>query len=446
MARDNKINLLFYGKVLEFEIKSIRVNTQVEELAKSFSGISLEGSEASSEKSKQFFRITEKTIWKLFEHESDYKKTIEKSDPFSVVGGLENEIEELQELINYSLSLNSTPKITGFKMGKGVLLYGASGTGKTLLANALAKWAGVNVVNICAPDLYAKTTGSIEDAIKNLFKDAVDHAPTIILLDEVDILCPSRSTRMTDTERRIVSSLLVLLDELNEMEDSGVFVLATSNKPDGIDPSFRRCGRLDREIEIPIPNPNGRYDIMKKILSGLDRAVDETLLKEVANSAHGYVGADLVSLCSRAVLHGSKRHSQKHGISQKDGNCQKNEVSLINAGSFINEKSSLEEEDFKFALTRVRPSAMREVQIEVPNVKWSDIGGQENLKLILRQAVEWPLKHAESFVRMGITPPRGVLMFGPPGCSKTMIAKALATESGLNFLAIKGSLAEFPNL
>ncbi|GLV33580.1 uncharacterized protein CBL_20289, partial [Carabus blaptoides fortunei] len=279
--------------------------------------------------------------------------------------------------------------------------------------DALASSSKCHVVSINGPDLYSKYAGETESTITNLFKEAIYNSPCIILLDEMDILCPLRTSRITEQEKRVVSTMLTQLDSLSRLEDCKVFVLATSSRPDSIDPAFRRCGRIDREIEISIPNPQGRYQILQKLLAQTAHDISDVDLRDIANSAHGFFGSDLSSLCSRAAMHSVKRFTGKSAV-------------------------QIEVEDLRFALTRVRPSAMREVQIEVPDVKWSDIGGQHNLKLILRQAVEWPLKYAESFIRMGITPPRGVLMFGPPGCSKTMIAKALATESRLNFLSIKG--------
>ena len=332
-----------------------------------------------------------------------------KGGCISTIGGLDDEIKEVREAINGCLCTSN--KTYGLKHSQSILLFGNCGTGKTLLARALAKESKAHTLEICASDLYSKHSGNAEETIKTLFEEALEHAPSIIILDEVDILCPVRSQRLTDSEKRVISTLLTMLDNLNQ-NSKHVFVLGTTNKLESIDPVFRRYGRFDREIEISTPNPKNRRKILIKLLNNVEHILTELDLDEIALSTHGFVGADLVSLCSRAGLNASRRQGEKISV-----------------------------DDFKSALKYVRPSAMREVQVEVANVHWSDIGGQEKLKLILKQAVEWPLRHPESFIRLGVTPPKGVLMFGPPGCSKTMIAKALATESGLNFLSIKGNFS-----
>ncbi|KAK9744285.1 AAA+ lid domain [Popillia japonica] len=370
LAVGNRIEIMFFGKVLRFEIKEIQSE-------KSDSGGLVNEFCELTIYDDTFFKVTNTTKFILFENEIEYEKAQSK-DLFKDIGGLDEEIIEVKELMHFALG-QSDNKIN-IKPSRGCLLY----------------------------DLYTIYSGNTEFALKDLFKDAIDNAPSIVILDEFDILCPLRSNRITDIEKRTVSNVLKFFDELNKKE-SKIFVLGTTNKIDNVDPTFRRCGRFDREIEILTPNPISRLDILKKITKDAIKDEDNETLKEIAFAAHGFVGADLVALCSRAALHTSKSN-----------------------------RSRIEIEDWKFALTKVRPSAMREVQVEVTDVKWSDIGGQEKLKLTLKQAVEWPLTHPESFKRMGITPPRGVLMYGPPGCSKTMVAKALATESGLNFLSIKG--------
>ncbi|XP_018571693.1 spermatogenesis-associated protein 5 [Anoplophora glabripennis] len=394
----NKISVMFYGKILKFEVKSIETSEKEINLENNFSRLCIEDQH-------EFYRTSEATKWTVYRNQEHYAMEVLEEETV-MIAGLDKEMQEICELMNAALGKR---KLSNLAQSRAVLLYGNSGTGKTTLAKILGKMSKANVVAINAPDLYSKYSGSAEETIKELFQDAIDHSPSIIIIDEIDILCPLRSSRITDTEKRIVSTLLVMFDNLNAQTNIKVFIIATTNKPDNIDPAFRRCGRLDREIEIPTPNPKSRKAVLTTLLKNACSSLSEDQLQEISANTHGFVGADLVSLCSRASLNASQRGNE-----------------------------SLTIEDFKFALKRVRPSAMREVQIEVPNVKWVDIGGQENLKLILRQAVEWPLKHPDSFIRLGITPPRGVLMFGPPGCSKTMIAKALATESGLNFLSIKG--------
>lgn len=260
---------------------------------------------------------------------------------------------------------------------------------------------------LLASDVYSRASSEIEDRIKETFRSAIENAPSIIFIDEMDLICPVRTSRISDVEKRVVATVLNGFDSVTESDDSRICIIGTSSRADGIDPSFRRSGRLDRELEIPIPNPRSRFEILGRLLEGARHAVSVEAVKDVADRAYGFVAADLEAVCVFAAGRAAGR-------------------------------GCVQEEDLRAGLARVRPSAMREVLIEVPNVRWADIGGQDDLKLALRQAVEWPLKHPESFVRMGISPPRGVLMFGPPGCSKTMIAKALATESGLNFISIKG--------
>ncbi|KAK9872122.1 hypothetical protein WA026_016174 [Henosepilachna vigintioctopunctata] len=397
LGLDTKVSIFYFGKILKFVVKSIKAERN--SLEKEFESLSIS--------EDRFYRITKETNWFLYRDKDEFLKQNEDQVCLSKVGGLNEEINEIKEILNASLNAHINMKL--FKPINSVLLYGSSGTGKTMLAISLAKESRVNMVLINASDIHSKYSSSPNESIKELFDTAIQNSPTVIILDEVDLLCPSRSSRITDSEKKIVSTLLTCLDDLNGKSDSRVFVIATTNKLDSIDPCFRKRGRFEREIEIPTPNPKSRKDIIEKLLFTINNSLSEDELLQISHNTHGFVGADLVSLCSMASLH-----------------------------SYRNNRNIIEFRDFEYAMVKVRPSAMREVQIEVPNVKWNDIAGQENLKLILRQAVEWPLTNPESFVRLGITPPRGVLMFGPPGCSKTMIAKALATESKLNFISIKG--------
>ncbi|KAF2899331.1 hypothetical protein ILUMI_06845 [Ignelater luminosus] len=423
LTEGNQILIMYYGKMFKFEVKLIK--STEEKSSKGSESLEDRFNELALKDDHQFYKVIKNTKFYIFKYvsykhytiycktnfycrnEDEYNKELVKQDLLSTIGGLHEEISEIRDLMN--VALGKIKSISRSTISRGVLLYGSPGTGKTLLAKALIKESNTNVINISMTELYTSSNSDAEDVLKQTLKDAIIFSPVIVFIDEIDSFCPSKTSRLTDSDKKVTAHLLNLFDYINENPDLKIFILATSNKPDSIDSTFRRCGRLDREIEIPTPNPNGRLDILKKLLHDVPLDVDDNLLRMVANAAHGFVGSDLVALCSRAALHSTKRGDTKI--------CM---------------------EDLKYALTRVRPSAMREVQIEVPDVKWTDIGGQSKLKLILRQAVEWPLKYPESFIRMGITPPRGVLMFGPPGCSKTMIAKALATESGLNFLSIKG--------
>ncbi|XP_021917204.1 spermatogenesis-associated protein 5 isoform X1 [Zootermopsis nevadensis] len=377
---------------------------------------------------ENLYRIVEGTKWTVG---SAVKKESSQDKPscsLASVGGLQDVIEEIHEIIQ--LALRSSPLVQGLPVIRGILLYGVPGTGKTMLAEAVAAESNVAIVNISGAEIYSKYLGETEGRLRQLFRTAEQQAPSIVLLDEVDALCPRRGSDGSggsEQDKRVVTTLLTLLDGLHHSvfkaegkKKKAVLVIATTSKPDTIDSALRRPGRFDREIEICVPSPSARLDILHKLLSRTPHKVTEDELKDVAHSAHGFVGADLASLCSRAAVRAIKRTS-----AGGDGLCGSDSVIV-------------EVEDFIWAMTQVKPSAMREVLIEVPNVRWSDVGGQHELKLKLRQAVEWPLKHPEVFTRLGISPPRGVLMFGPPGCSKTMIAKALATESKLNFLSIKG--------
>lgn len=296
-------------------------------------------------------------------------------------------------------------------MTKGVLVFGPGGTGKSLLINAIAQKFTPNIIRIECSEIFSKYLGETEKKLQSHFEKAIKLSPSIILIDELDGLCPKSSSR-SEQEKRIVTTLSLLMDKLHSKNKS-VVVLATTSKINHIDKSLRRPGRFGKEIEIYVPNLNGRFDILKKLLNSISHNLTDEQIKEISDAAHGFVGADLMSVVSKAVM----RNFQTNG-----------------------ENSLLSVSDLSWTLPKVKPSAMREILIEVPNVKWSDIGGQHDLKLKLKQAVEWPLKHSESFKRLGISPPRGVLMFGPPGCSKTMIAKALATESNLNFISVKVKL------
>lgn len=253
---------------------------------------------------------------------------------------MDAEKKEIEELM--SVAFGRTQVIDGFKPARSVLLYGASGTGKTLLANIVANQSRAHTITISAANLYTDSEDSVENVVKNLFQEAVDRAPSLVLIDEIDVLCPLKSGRLSEAEKRIMFNLLLCLDMISGLKNSKVFIIATSNKAEMIDPSLRRSGRLDRELEIPVPNPKARYDILKKLLVDVQKSFEDDFLNEIAKKTHGFVGADLASLCSNALIHASRSRKEK-----------------------------LCEEDFKFAMTRVRPSAMREVQIEVSVIKLS---------------------------------------------------------------------------
>uniref|UniRef100_A0ABI7XI17 vesicle-fusing ATPase n=1 Tax=Felis catus TaxID=9685 RepID=A0ABI7XI17_FELCA len=342
---------------------------------------------------------------------------------YDMIGGLNSQLKTIREIIELPLKQPELFKSYGIPPPRGVLLYGPPGTGKTMIARAVANEVGAYVSVINGPEIISKFYGETEARLRQIFAEATLRHPSIIFIDELDALCPKREGAQNEVEKRVVASLLTLMDGIgSEGSEGQVLVLGATNRPHALDAALRRPGRFDKEIEIGVPNAEDRLDILQKLLRTVPHLLTEAELLQLANSAHGYVGADLKALCNEAGLYALRR------VLKKQPNLSDSKMAGL-------VKITLN--DFLQGMNDVRPSAMREVAIDVPNVSWSDIGGLENIKLKLKQAVEWPLKHPESFIRMGIQPPKGVLLYGPPGCSKTMIAKALANESGLNFLAIK---------
>ncbi|XP_041052461.1 ATPase family protein 2 homolog isoform X3 [Carcharodon carcharias] len=328
----------------------------------------------------------------------------------------------IEDLI--SMSDNCLKSNRGITPPRGILLFGPPGTGKTLIARAVANEVGAHISIINGPEIMSKYFGESEARLRQIFAEATQCQPSIIFIDELDAICPKREGAQHEVEKRVVASLLTLMDGIGSEGSRGqLLVLGATNRPHALDPALRRPGRFDKEVEIGIPNAEDRADILKKFLKNVPTLLTEVELTQLANGAHGYVGADLAAVCKEAGLHALRR------ALGECANPSDNEVA---------ESVKITFNDFLQAMNDVRPSAMREVTIDVPKVSLSDIGGMENVKLKLRQAVEWPQKYPESFTRMGIQPPKGILLYGPPGCSKTMIAKALANESGLNFLAVKG--------
>uniref|UniRef100_A0A8C0GT41 ATPase family gene 2 protein homolog A n=1 Tax=Chelonoidis abingdonii TaxID=106734 RepID=A0A8C0GT41_CHEAB len=358
------------------------------------------------------------------------KRTIATEEPYlsnlsyDMIGGLSSQLQTIRETIELPLKQPELFKCYGIPPPRGVLLYGPPGTGKTMIARAVANEVGAHVSVINGPEIISKFYGETESRLRQIFAEASQRRPSIIFIDELDALCPKREGAQNEVEKRIVASLLTLMDGIGSEDSAGqLLVLGSTNRPHALDAALRRPGRFDKEIEIGVPNAQDRFDILKKLLNKVPHLLTTTELVQLADSAHGYVGADLAALCKEAGLCALRR------ALGEQANLLDSEV----AGSVM-----ITLNDFLQGMNDVRPSAMREVAIDVPKVIWSDIGGLETVKLKLKQAVEWPLKHPESFIRMGIQPPKGVLLYGPPGCSKTMIAKALANESGLNFLAVKG--------
>ncbi|XP_048045228.1 ATPase family protein 2 homolog isoform X2 [Megalobrama amblycephala] len=343
---------------------------------------------------------------------------------YSMIGGLSGQLQVIRETIELPLKHPELFKNYGIPPPRGVLLYGPPGTGKTLIGRAVANEVGAHMSVINGPEIMSKFYGETEARLRQIFTEASQRQPAIIFIDELDALCPKREGAQNEVEKRVVATLLTLMDGIGSEGHSGqLLVLGATNRPHALDPALRRPGRFDKELEIGVPDANGRMDILQKQLRSMPCDVSDDELQELADAAHGYVGADLAAVCKEAGLHALRRVlGSRPALS---------DVQVMNSVKVTTS-------DLRLAMTEVKPSAMREVAIDVPKVRWSDIGGMEEVKLALKQAVDWPLRHPEAFSRLGITPPRGVLLYGPPGCSKTMIAKALANESQLNFLSIKG--------
>uniref|UniRef100_A0A673A7K6 Spermatogenesis associated 5 n=1 Tax=Sphaeramia orbicularis TaxID=375764 RepID=A0A673A7K6_9TELE len=343
---------------------------------------------------------------------------------YSMIGGLSSQLDVIRETIELPLKQPELFSKYGIPPPRGVLLYGPPGTGKTMIGRAIANEVGAHMTVINGPEIMSKFYGETEARLREIFSQASQKQPAIIFIDELDALCPKREGAQNEVEKRVVASLLTLMDGMGSESHSGqLLVLGATNRPHAIDPALRRPGRFDKELEVGVPGAAERADILQKQLNKVPHSASAEELTQLADAAHGYVGADLAAVCKEAGLHALRRALR--------GSNQLSDQQLMG-------KVTVTLQDLQWAMSVVKPSAMREVAIDVPKVRWSDVGGMEEVKLKLKQAVEWPLRHPEAFTRMGIQPPKGVLLYGPPGCSKTMIAKALANESGLNFLAIKG--------
>ena len=339
------------------------------------------------------------------------------------IGGLREEIQKVREIIELPLRHPELFVRLGVEAPKGVLLHGPPGTGKTLLAKAVANESNANFYTIGGPEIMSKFYGESEERLRDVFKQAQENAPSIILIDEIDSIAPKREEVTGEVEKRVVSQLLTLMDG---MQSRGkVVVIGATNRVDAIDPALRRPGRFDREIEIGVPDRPSRLEILQIHTRGmpLDKSVN---LETLADKTHGFVGADLESLCKEAAIRSLRRILPEIDL----------EAESIPAK--ILSKLVVGMSDLEQALRDVQPSALREVLVEVPNVKWKDIGGLEELKKQLQQAVEWPLKYPDLFEQTGARPPKGILLYGPPGTGKTMLAKAVANESEANFISIKG--------
>jgi transitional endoplasmic reticulum ATPase len=340
------------------------------------------------------------------------------------IGGLKEEIKKIREMVELPLKHPEIFERLGIEAPKGVLLHGPPGTGKTLLAKAVANETNSHFSVINGPEIMSKFYGQSEENLRKIFEEAEKNAPAIIFIDEIDAIAPKREEVKGEVERRVVAQLLSLMDGLKSR--GKVVVIAATNVPNILDPALRRPGRFDREIEIGVPSKKGRLKILKIHTRNMPLAKD-VRLEEIANITYGFVGADLAALSKEAAMIVLRKVLSELSLKKEEAIPKE-----------ILEKLQITQKDFMQALKTVRPSAMREVLVEIPTVKWSDIGGLDKVKEELIEAVEWPLKHPEAFKRMGIKPPKGILLYGAPGTGKTLLAKAVANESQANFILVKG--------
>ncbi|MBM3247744.1 CDC48 family AAA ATPase, partial [Candidatus Pacearchaeota archaeon] len=361
-------------------------------------------------------------------------KAVEVSDEkvlevtYEDIGGLEEEVRKIREMVELPLKHPEIFERLGIEPPKGVLLHGPPGTGKTLLAKAVANETESNFILLNGPEIMNKFYGESEKRVREIFEEAEKSAPSIIFIDEIDAIAPKREDVQGEVERRVVSQLLTMMDGLKSR--GKIVVIGATNRPNSIDPALRRPGRFDREVEIGVPDKLGRLSILKIHTRNmpLDKSVD---LDKLASITHGFVGADLNALAKEAAMAVLRKILPK--IQKKN----KSEESETIPEEILKDLKIIDK-DFEEALKVVRPSAMREVLVETPNIKWEDVGGLEKVKQELKEAVEWPLKYPDNFKRMGIRPPRGLLLYGPPGTGKTLLAKAVAKESEANFIQVKG--------
>lgn len=339
------------------------------------------------------------------------------------IGGLRYEIQKVREMIELPMRHPEIFDRIGIEAPRGVLLFGPPGTGKTLLAKAVANETNANFYSIGGPEIMSKFYGESEERLRETFKQAQENAPSIIFIDEIDSIAPKREEVSGDVEKRVVSQLLTVMDGLEAR--GKVVVIGATNRPDALDPALRRPGRFDREIEIGIPDQKGRQEILEIHTRGMP-LTEDVRLNSIAKVTHGFVGADLEAVCREAAMKSLRKVLPEINLEES-----KIPVETLN-------RIKINPEDFESALKEVQPSALREVYLQSPDVKWDDIGGLASVKEELKEAIEWPLKHADLFTEADVVPPKGLLLYGPPGTGKTMIAKAVATNSNANFISIKG--------
>jgi len=367
--------------------------------------------------------IKQETSLHISEHATEEEEIGSNYMTYEDVGGLDREIQRVREMVELPLRHPSLFKRLGIDPPKGILLRGPPGCGKTLLARAVANESEAYFISINGPEIMSKFYGESEKKLRKLFIEAEEKSPSIIFIDEIDAIAPKRETVTGEVERRVVAQLLALMDGLHSR--GKVIVIGATNRPNSLDPALRRPGRFDREIEIKVPNEKGRREVFQ--IHTRNMPLDNKIsIKEYSQITHGFVGADIMAVCREAAMAALRRY-----LPRIDLDSDMIDPELL-------EQMEVTKDDFNQALKEVLPSGIREVFVEIPNVKWEQVGGLDALKQKLVEAVEWPLSHPKIFTRMGISPPKGILLYGPPGCGKTLLARAVATESKANFISIKG--------
>ena len=339
------------------------------------------------------------------------------------IGGVRKQMAQIRELVELPLRHPQLFKSIGIKPPRGILLFGPPGTGKTLIARAVANETGAFFFLINGPEIMSKLAGESESNLRKAFEEAEKNSPAVIFIDEIDAIAPKREKTNGEVERRVVSQLLTLMDGLKAR--SNVVVMAATNRPNAIDPALRRFGRFDREIDIGIPDATGRLEILRIHTKNM-KLDDDVDLEAIAAETHGYVGSDIASLCSEAAMQQIREKMDLIDLEEETIDAE-----VLNS-------LAVTMENFRYALGVSNPSALRETVVEVPNVTWDDIGGLENVKRELQETVQYPVEHPEKFLKFGMSPSKGVLFYGPPGCGKTLLAKAIANECQANFISIKG--------
>jgi transitional endoplasmic reticulum ATPase len=339
------------------------------------------------------------------------------------IGGLEDEIQRVREMVELPMKHPQIFNKLGIEPPQGVLLHGPPGTGKTLLAKAVANETSASFFSIAGPEIISKYYGESEQQLREIFEDAKDESPSIVFIDELDSIAPKREDVTGEVERRVVAQLLTMMDGLDSRGQ--VIVIGATNRVDSVDPALRRPGRFDREIEIGVPDETGRKEILQIHSRGMPLS-DDVDLDHLADETHGFVGADIESLSKEAAMKALRRYLPEIDLDEEEV-----PPSLI-------DRMIVKKDDFRGALNEVEPSAMREVLVELPKITWDDVGGLEQPKQQIKEAVEWPLSSPEKFDRMGVEAPKGVLLYGPPGTGKTLMAKAVANETNANFISVRG--------